>query len=328
MYEGIADGSIQVAVGTHAVIQAGVRFADLGLAVVDEQHRFGVEQRAALRQKGFNPHVLAMTATPIPRTLQLTVFGDLDVSVIDARPPGRRAIQTVWEPSEARAFELVRREVAAGRQAYVVCPLVEESEKMEARAASAEQRRLQAEVFPRLRVGLLHGQMKAADKDATLGRFRDGEIDVLVATSVVEVGIDVPNATVMVIEEAQRFGLAQLHQLRGRVGRGSEQSYCVLLAESASAIGQQRLQAITSSDDGFALAARDLELRGPGEFLGTRQSGLPELRVAGLGDTRTIEEARLAAAELLERDADLTSAEHRVLAARVEQFWQRDLERS
>jgi len=323
VYAGAADGSIPVLVGTQALIQEGVAFDCLALAVVDEQHRFGVGQRAGLRQKGFNPHVLAMTATPIPRTLSLTIYGDLDVAVIDERPPGRQPIDTQWVPSDATAYRMVREQVTLGRQAYVICPLVEETDKSEARAAVAEHKRLQREVFPDLVVGLVHGRLKGSEKEAVLARFRDGEIQVLVATSVVEVGIDVPNATVMVVQEANRFGLAQLHQFRGRVGRGAEQSYCLLLAESASAIGQQRLQAITSTDDGFKLAEEDLRLRGPGEFWGTRQSGLPALTVAGMGDVRAIEEARDAATRLVEEDPDLARPEHRLLSQQVERFWNR-----
>ncbi len=323
VYAGAADGSIPVLVGTQALIQEGVAFDRLALAVVDEQHRFGVGQRAGLRQKGFNPHVLAMTATPIPRTLSLTIYGDLDVAVIDERPPGRQPIDTQWVPSDATAYRMVREQVTLGRQAYVICPLVEETDKSEARAAVAEHKRLQREVFPDLAVGLVHGRLKGSEKEAVLARFRDGEIQVLVATSVVEVGIDVPNATVMVVQEANRFGLAQLHQFRGRVGRGAEQSYCLLLAESASAVGQQRLQAITSTDDGFKLAEEDLRLRGPGEFWGTRQSGLPALTVAGLGDMRSVEEARDAATRLVEDDPDLAHPEHRLLSQQMERFWTR-----
>ncbi len=328
IYAGAASGAIPVLVGTHALIQEGVLFDRLALAVVDEQHRFGVAQRALLRQKGYNPHVLAMTATPIPRTLSLTLYGDLDVSVIDERPPGRQPIETSWVPSDATAYRLVREQVAAGRQAYVVCPLVEESDKSEARAAVAEQKRLQRDVFPDLHVGLLHGKMKGTEKESILKSFRDGEIQVLVATSVVEVGIDVPNATVMVVQEANRFGLAQLHQFRGRVGRGTERSYCVLLAEGASAVGQQRLQAIASTDDGFKLAEEDLRLRGPGEFWGKRQSGVPELTVAGVGDARAIEEARGAAERVVASDPDLAAPEHQLLAACVARFWGRGSERS
>ena len=328
VYAGAADGSIAVLVGTHALIQEGVAFEKIGLVVVDEQHRFGVEQRGRLRQKGFNPHVLAMTATPIPRTLTHTIHGDLDVSVIDERPPGRQPVETRWEASERGAFALVRSEVAQGRQAFIICPLVEESDKLEAKAAVAEHKRLQSQVFPDLSVGLLHGKMKPSEKEATLLRFRDGEIQVLVATSVVEVGIDVPNATVMVVEEANRFGLAQLHQFRGRVGRGAARSYCILLAGSASAAGQQRLSALVGTDDGFKLAEEDLRLRGPGDFLGTRQSGLPALQVAGLGDMRSIEQAREAARRLIGADPALTQPEHHLLAAKVARFWSRESELS
>ncbi len=324
IYEGMADGSLPVLVGTQALIQEGVVFDRLALAVVDEQHRFGVGQRAALRQKGYNPHVLAMTATPIPRTLSLTIYGDLDVSVIDERPPGRQPIETRWAPSDTTAYRVVREQVSEGRQAYVICPLVEESETSEARAATAEQRRLQKDVFPDLTVGLVHGRMKASEKEAALAAFRDGATQVLVATSVVEVGIDVPNATVMVVQEANMFGLAQLHQFRGRVGRGAAQSYCLLLAPTASSVAQERLGAIVGTDDGFKLAEEDLRLRGPGEFWGTRQSGLPELRVAGLGDMRLVEEARDAALALIEDDPSLERPEHRLLARKLAAFWLRD----
>jgi len=328
VYAGAASGEIPVLVGTHALIQEGVAFDRLALAVVDEQHRFGVGQRALLRQKGYNPHVLAMTATPIPRTLSLTLYGDLDVSVIDERPPGRRPVETSWLPSDGMAYRMVAEQVALRRQAYVICPLVEETETSEARAAVAEHKRLARDVFPALSVGLVHGRMKSAEKEAALARFRDGETQVLVATSVVEVGIDVPNATVMVVQEANRFGLAQLHQFRGRVGRGAEQSYCILLAEGASAVGQQRLNALTATDDGFKLAEEDLRLRGPGEFWGTRQSGLPQLSVAGLGDARTIERARAAAEGIVVADPDLSAPMHAVLARRVARFWSRESELS
>ncbi|HZS90797.1 MAG TPA: ATP-dependent DNA helicase RecG [Chloroflexota bacterium] len=328
VYDGVAAGAVDVVVGTHALIQEGVQFHRLGLAVVDEQHRFGVEQRARLREKGLNPHLLSMTATPIPRTLSLTIFGDLDVSTIDERPPGRQPVITNWEVSETAAFRRLREEVAAGRQAYVICPLVEENEKVEARAAVAEYKRLKDVIFPDLRVGLVHGRLRPAEKEEILSRFRDGEIDVLVATSVIEVGIDVPNATVMLISEAHRFGLAQLHQFRGRVGRGAEQSYCILLAEGVSAGGLQRLQAITSTDDGFKLAEEDLRLRGPGEFFGTRQSGLPELRLASVGDTRTVESARQAAEQILAEDPALAQPRHALLARRMDDFWSRGNERS
>jgi ATP-dependent DNA helicase RecG len=317
--DGAATGEVDVLVGTHAVIQAGVTLAQLGLAVVDEQHRFGVLQRTALRQKGLSPHVLVMTATPIPRTLALTLYGELDISVIDELPPGRQQIKTRWiAPGQRRgAYEFLRREVQKGRQAFVVCPLVEESENVAARAATAEYDRLKSEVFPELRLGLLHGRMASREKDATMRAFRDGDVQVLVATAVVEVGIDVPNASVMLIEGADRFGLAQLHQLRGRVGRGADQSYCMLLSEAASLEGEERLRVIEGTTDGFRLAEEDLRIRGPGEFLGTRQSGLPDLKVATLADIGMVQEARDAAFRLIEQDPHLARPEHGELAALV-----------
>ncbi|HEU5438994.1 MAG TPA: ATP-dependent DNA helicase RecG, partial [Ktedonobacterales bacterium] len=275
--QALASGEAAVAIGTHALIQEGVDFKSLGLAVVDEQHRFGVEQREALRQKGYSPHMLVMTATPIPRTLALTLYGDLDVSILDEMPAGRQPIITRWRSGGQRqeAYRVVAEEVAAGRQAYVICPLVEESEALEAKSATQEYERLKREVFPDLRLGLVHGQLKASEKDRVMRAFRDGTIDVLVATAVVEVGVDVPNATVMLIEDADRFGLSQLHQFRGRVGRGEHQSYCYLLSQEASAVARERLSVLEQTTDGFALADADLRLRGPGDFFGTRQSGLP-----------------------------------------------------
>ena len=322
--DGLAQGQVAVAVGTHALIQEDVAFKRLGLAVVDEQHRFGVEQRDALRQKGYNPHMLVMTATPIPRTLALTLYGDLDVSTIDEMPAGRKAIITRWRHGSQRqeAYDLVAREVAEGRQAYIICPLVEESETLEARAAKQEYERLRTEVFPDLRLGLVHGQMRPADKDRAMRAFRDGAIDVLVATSVVEVGVDVPNATVMLIEDADRFGLSQMHQFRGRVGRGEQQSYCYLLSQGSGAQASERLSVMETTTDGFALAEADLRLRGPGDFFGTRQSGLPELRVANLADTPLIAEARAQAEWLWHEDPYLRELEHAPLRERVALFWQ------
>jgi len=323
IYAGLADGSVDVALGTHALIQESVNFHNLALVVIDEQHRFGVRQRAALRQKGYNPHLLVMTATPIPRSLQLTIWGHLDVSVIDEMPPGRQPITTrVIMPREReRAYAFVRSQVAKGRQAFIICPLVEESEKIEAKAAVEEYERLRRDVFPDLRLGLLHGRMKGEEKDAVMSAFARGELDILVATSVVEVGIDVPNATVMLVEGAERFGLAQLHQFRGRVGRGEHPSYCLLVAESASAEAEERLRAVESTTDGFVLAQKDLELRGPGEFLGTRQSGLPDLKMASIADLRLLERVREAAGRLLETDPALQKPEHRLLARRVADLW-------
>jgi len=318
----IQDGSIDIAIGTHALIQKGVEFHRLGFAVVDEQHRFGVAQRSALRQKGFSPHVLVMTATPIPRTLALTLYGDLDLSVIDQLPPGRQAVKTKWLQPRQRdsAYAFLRRQVAGGRQAFIICPLVEESEAIQAKAAIAEHQRLSAEVFPELKLGLLHGRMPAAEKDEVMRHFRSGKLNILVSTPVVEVGIDVPNATVMLIESADRFGLSQLHQFRGRVGRGQEQSYCMLLAQNPSEIGRQRLDSIENIQDGFALAEEDLKLRGPGEFFGTRQSGLPDLRMAKLSDVALLELARREAITLFQTDPTLDK--YQLLAKELARIWQ------
>ncbi|MCS7050924.1 MAG: ATP-dependent DNA helicase RecG, partial [Thermomicrobium sp.] len=320
---GLASGAIAIVVGTHALLEERVRFQRLAFAVIDEQHRFGVLQRHALRSKGENPHVLVMTATPIPRSLALVLHGDLDLSIIDELPPGRQPVKTFVVPGKRRAeaYRFVRREIEQGHQAFVICPLVEESESIEARAATAEYERLQRDVFPDLRLGLLHGRMSAREKEAVMTRFRDGQIDILVSTAVVEVGIDVPNATVILIEAAERFGLAQLHQFRGRVGRGSAPSYCLLVSEAESDTARQRLQAVATTTDGFRLAEIDLQLRGPGEFLGTRQSGLPNLRFATLADMPTLQAARRAAEELLRQDPTLSAPEHSALAHLVHALW-------
>ena len=299
----VANGASHLVVGTHALVQGGVRFKSLGLAIIDEQHRFGVVQRATLRDKGLDPDVLVMTATPIPRTLAMTAYGDLDVSEIRERLPGRLPVRTVvcGESRRADVHDLIRTELRAGRQAFVVCPLVEESEKLDLLAATEMAAELQAHVFPDARVGLVHGRTGTADRERTMTAFVAGAIDVLVATTVIEVGIDVPNATVMVIEQAERFGLAQLHQLRGRVGRGAGQSHCVLVhASRLSGAARARLRALAETTDGFEIAERDLELRGPGDFFGTRQSGVPLFRVGDLlRDHRLMEEARRAAAAWL-----------------------------
>jgi len=320
----IETGQAMVAIGTHALIQEDVSFQSLGLVIVDEQHRFGVEQRDALRQKGYHPHMLVMTATPIPRTLALTVYGDLDVSVIDQLPPGRQKIITRWRTGARRdeAYRLIEQEVEAGRQAFIICPLIEESETLTVKAATAEYERLSRDVFPTLRLGLLHGGMKAADKDAGMRRFRDGELDILVATSVIEVGIDIPNATVMVIEDADRFGLSQLHQFRGRVGRGKHQSYCYVLSADAGIQARERLDIFQTTDDGFRLAEADLQLRGPGDFFGVRQSGVPALQIADLSDTPLIELSRSLAARLWESDPYLKKPEHMALREKMHLFWQ------
>src|SRR6266568_4916945 len=320
----IENGEAMVAIGTHALIQEEVNFARLGLVIVDEQHRFGVEQRDILRQKAYHPHMLVMTATPIPRTLALTVYGDLDVSVIDQVPPGRQKIISRWRSGARRdeANKLIAQQVEEGRQAFIICPLIEESETLAVKSATAEYERLSRDVFPHLRVGLLHGSMKAADKDVVMRKFRDGELDILVATSVIEVGIDIPNATVMVIEDADRFGLSQLHQFRGRVGRGNHQSYCYVLSADAGIQAQERLEVFQSTDDGFRLAEADLKLRGPGDFFGVRQSGVPELRIADLSNTRLVELTRTLAAKLWESDPYLRKPEHAALRERMHLFWQ------
>ncbi len=300
----------------------------MGIVVIDEQHRFGVLQRTTLRQKGFNPHLLVMTATPIPRTLALTLYGDLDISTINEMPAGRLSIKTKWLRGDDRpkAYNFIRRQVAEGRQAFVICPLIEESETLEVKAAVAEYQRLSADVFPALKLGLLHGKMKGADKEEAMHAFKDGKLDILVSTSVVEVGIDVPNATVMLVEAADRFGLSQLHQFRGRVGRGEYQSYCMLLSEDPSEYGQERLRAIEEINDGFALAEKDLELRGPGEFFGTRQSGLPDLKMARLSDTRLLETARREAKAIFQKDPALKDPENGLLAMEYRKIWHKDIE--
>lgn len=282
--QGLLNGQLHIAVGTHALIQDDVEFQRLGVVVVDEQHRFGVRQRMKFREKGEMPELLSMTATPIPRTLAMTVHGDLDVSVLDELPPGRSPIKTVLltQSQRVQAYELIRQEVAMGRQAYIVFPLIEESETLAAKAATAEIERLQKEVFPTLQLGLLHGKLKSEEKESVMGAFASGVLNILVATTVVEVGVDVPNATVMMIESADRFGLAQLHQLRGRVGRGKHQSYCVLLSTSKNTETKERLAIMEQTTDGFVIAEHDLSLRGPGDYLGTRQSGLPDLALADL----------------------------------------------
>jgi ATP-dependent DNA helicase RecG len=315
----ISMGSAAIVVGTHALIQEGVAFANLGLAVVDEQHRFGVHQRLALKEKvngGAAPDVLIMTATPIPRTLALTLYGDLDVSVLDELPAGRKPVMTevVEQADRKRAYDLVRQEVGAGRQAYVICPLVEESDKLEVAAAEAEAARLATEVFPDLRVGKIHGRMRPAEKQTVMGRFRAGEINVLISTTVIEVGVDVPNATIMLIEDADRFGLSQLHQLRGRIGRGEHPSICLLLTsvmelpEEERVQAKERLEAVAATRNGFELAEKDLEIRGAGTIMGTRQAGWSDLRLTNLvRDIDILRSAREEAFSLVESDPELAA---------------------
>ena len=321
--DALASGYIKVLIGTHALLEDPVSFKDLQLAVIDEQHRFGVEQRAILRSKGSNPHLLVMTATPIPRSLALTVYGDLDISLMDELPPGRKEINThvLFARERERAYSMIRSQVENGHQAFIVYPLVEESEKSELKAATEEYERLQKDVFPKLKLGLLHGRLKPEEKDAVMLQFRNGEYQILIATTVVEVGVDIPNATVMLIEAANHFGLAQLHQLRGRVGRGDEQSFCLLIPDNDDAAENERLAAMTQTNDGFILAETDLKLRGPGDFLGTRQAGYANLRMANITDVHLIEKARTHAQELFESDADLNLPENQLLAEALGRFW-------
>jgi len=316
-------------IGTHALVEGAVTFKRLGLAVIDEQHRFGVAHRAALRGKGESPDVLVMTATPIPRTLALTLYGDLDVSVLDELPPGRRPVVTVARGGSKRReiYDFLRAQIADGRQIYVVCPLVEESEDSDLRAATEMADRLQRDVFADRRVGLLHGRLGFADKERVMREFKEGAVHVLVSTTVIEVGIDVPNASVMLIEHAERFGLSQLHQLRGRVGRGPWKSYCILLTGASSEEARRRIEAMTATNDGFRIAEADLELRGPGDFFGTRQSGLPEFRVADLlRDGAMLEEARREAFALVQEDPKLLAPEHRALRASLLTRWRGKLD--
>lgn len=339
----VASGAAQVVIGTHAVIQQGVAFAKLGLVVVDEQHRFGVLQRKTLIEKGYKPDVLVLTATPIPRTLAMTVYGDLDVSVIDQMPPGRKPVRTflLSDSQKGRAYQILRDELRSGRQAYVVYPLVEESEKTDLQAAMQGAEQLQAEELAEFRVGLLHGKMKSDEKERVMAAYKKGEIQVLVATTVVEVGVDVPNATVMMIEHAERFGLAQLHQLRGRVGRSAHQSYCLLMASGgvlfrskkpkeageAPSAARERLDALVRSTDGFVIAEEDLRIRGPGEFFGFRQWGMPEFRAASLvRDVDLLQQARQEAFALLKQDPQLTLPVHRALRDAMVRRWEAKLE--
>ena len=319
--EGVAAGEVDLLVGTHALLSEGVEFRKLGVIVVDEQHRFGVHQRVRLREKGDSPHVLIMTATPIPRTLALTLYGDLDVSTLDELPPGRTPIATHVVADATlrdRAYQRVREEVAAGHQAYVVCALKDESDKVEVRSAKAEAERLRAEVFPDLRVGLVYGDMPAREKEATMDRFRAGEVDVLVSTTVIEVGVDVPNATVMLIEDADRFGLSQLHQLRGRVGRGRAPGLCVLFADPLTDEGRARMDAIARTNDGFELANEDLRIRGEGTVFDARQSGLSDLKLARLiEDFDWVQRARRDAFALVDADPELSDPAHRRLRQEV-----------
>lgn len=330
LYRRIESGDVQLVIGTHAVIQQAVEFHRLGLAIVDEQHKFGVVQRGLLKKKGANPDVLVMTATPIPRTLAMTIYGDLDVSLIDEMPPGRMPVETKVfpEPARGKVYRMVEGEVKEGRQAFIVYPLVEESEKLQLKDATRMAEHLQKDVFPGFRIGLLHGRMKSEEKEATMMEFKEGKIQILVATTVIEVGIDIPNASVMVVEHAERFGLSQLHQLRGRIGRGRYPSKCILLAQyRSSEEAKVRLRAMERTTDGFQIAEEDLELRGPGEFFGTRQSGLPDFRVAHIiRDTPILIEARKEAFRLVEEDPALIQPSHSRLKDVLVRRWKGRLE--
>lgn len=329
IFPGIKTGVVQIVIGTHAVIQESVEFKRLGLAIIDEQHRFGVIQRGVVKKKGDNPHILVMTATPIPRTLAMTVYGDLDLSVIDEMPPGRSPIETrVYNEKEReKVYALIKKEIAAGRQAYIVYPLVEESEKSDLMDATNMAEKLKG-TFPEFRVSLLHGRMKAEEKEDVMKRFKDREIDILVATTVIEVGIDVPNATIIVIEHAERFGLSQLHQLRGRVGRGVHKSICLLLAQyQRSEDAWKRLKVMEETNDGFRISEVDLEIRGPGDFLGTRQSGMPDFRVGNImRDVRILEEAKEEAFRVVENDPNLSRPENREIKEVLADRWKGRLE--
>ena len=317
--EMVKNGEAQMIVGTHAVIQKGVEYHKLGLAITDEQHRFGVRQRSTLADKGENVHTLVMTATPIPRTLALILYGDLDISIIDELPPGRQKIDTSAVDSRyhQRIYTFIQKHVKEGRQAYVICPMIEESEKLEVQSVLNYTEELEKEL-PDCRVACVHGKMKAKEKQEIMDGFASGTIDVLVSTTVIEVGINVPNATIMLIENAERFGLAQLHQLRGRVGRGSEKSYCILVSDTKTKVARERMKTMTESEDGFVISEKDLKLRGPGEFFGIRQHGLPELKIADLyKDMAILKEAQSAAAELLKKDRFLEGEEHQLLKEHI-----------
>jgi ATP-dependent DNA helicase RecG len=330
LYHRIKSGDVQLVIGTHAVIQEAVEFHRLGLAIIDEQHKFGVVQRGLLKRKGENPDVLVMTATPIPRTLAMTIYGDLDVSLIDEMPPGRMPVETKVFPESARGkvYRIVEEEVRKGRQAFIVYPLVEESEKLQLKDATRMAEHLQKDVFSDFRIGLLHGRMKSEEKEAIMMEFKGGRIQILVATTVIEVGIDIPNASVMVVEHAERFGLSQLHQLRGRIGRGRYPSKCLLVAQyRSSEEAKVRLRAMERTTDGFQIAEEDLALRGPGEFFGTRQSGLPDFRVAHIiRDTPILLEARKEAFQLVEEDPALILSSHSKLKEVLVRRWKGRLE--
>ncbi len=326
----IAEGRGQMIIGTHALIQDSVEYRNPGLVITDEQHRFGVRQRESLAKKGNDPHVLVMTATPIPRTLALILYGDLDISIIDALPPGRQKTDTfaVDHSYYKRLYAFVEKEVAKGRQAYIICPMIEENDKMELRSVLTYTQELKNSIFPKLSVECIHGKMKDDEKQDIMERFAKGEIDVLVSTTVIEVGINVPNATLMIIENAERFGLSALHQLRGRVGRGSEKSYCVLVSDAKNKTSLERLKTMCRTNDGFVISEKDLELRGPGDFFGTRQHGLPEMKIANLyKDIDILKEAQETAINLYKTDENLQKKENKLLKTRILQLFERKIKK-
>lgn len=323
----LKSGKIDIIVGTHAIIQEGVEFNNLGLAITDEQHRFGVKQRATLRQKGVDPDILVMTATPIPRTLALILYGDLDISIISELPPGRKEIKTyaVDKSFKDRIYKFIEKHVTDGRQVYIVCPTIEESETQNLNSAEELHKFLKDEVFSKFKLGLLHGKMNQKDKDDIMNRFKSNDIQILVSTTVIEVGVNVSNANIMVIFNAERFGLAQLHQLRGRVGRGDHQSYCILIYENSNPISRERMKILQSTSDGFIISEKDLELRGPGEFFGTRQHGIPELKIANLIlDLDILKIAQKDAQEIIRKDPTLSNHEHCILKCRIDELFKKN----
>ena len=323
VYEALSKGEIDLVIGTHALFQDNVTFKSLRLVVTDEQHRFGVRQRGALVSKGMNPHVLVMTATPIPRTLALIIYGDLDISVIDTLPPGRQKVDTfcIGENIRERMYNFIRKEVSENHKVYIVCPMVDENDELDLKSATSYRDNLANNIFPDLRVGLVHGKMKDSEKDAVMNDFAFGDTDILVSTTVIEVGVNVPEATLMIIENAERFGLSQLHQLRGRVGRGKDKSYCILLPSAMDEDIKKRMGIMTKTNDGFVISQTDLQLRGPGEFFGTRQHGLPPLKISSLLDMETLKKSSDAVTALLERDPTLSEEENALLKKRAESIY-------
>ncbi len=325
--ESLKNGEIDIIVGTHAIIQEGVDFHRLGLAITDEQHRFGVKQRATLSQKGINPDIIVMTATPIPRTLALILYGDLDISIIDELPPGRKEIETyaVDKTFKERIYKFIDKHVRSGRQAYIVCPLIEESETLDLISAEELYEYLKVEIFPDFNLGLLHGKMNPKDKDEIMNKFKNNQTQILISTTVIEVGVNVPNANIMAVFNAERFGLAQLHQLRGRVGRGQYQSYCILINENVNPISRERMRILQSSSDGFKISEKDLELRGPGEFFGTRQHGLPELKIANLiTDMDILKIAQKDAQNIVREDLMLNDPEYCRLKLKIDELFKKN----